>query len=272
MAHALRYLIRVLRAVRSRNRKILAFGRGQNLTISATTAFVAAIVALATLASAQTPRPSEQTVRFTVFSSHPVAGLAYAPRAGVAPQKIVFYPTARSPRYEFRGAMPVRFTDATTGTVVAEAVIPPEIRDALLLLAPIETMPSVALAKEGVPPTGLRYRVSVLDDGAARHGTGGLAIINFSGLALTGTVGKTEVTLKDGLNPTLTVGRSAKIMLRTMVKGRSLQSYAETLQLSGKERALLILFPPFYKGSLEVQSRLLVDEPPVPPAVPGAAR
>ena len=32
--------------------------------------------------------------------------------------------------------------------------------------------------------------------------------------------------------------------------------------LERNERALLILFPPFYKGSLEVQSRLLVDQPP----------
>ncbi|MSU22931.1 MAG: hypothetical protein EXS32_03810 [Opitutus sp.] len=211
---------------------------------------------------AQTPRLSEQSVRFTVFSSRPVTGLTYVPRTGIAPTKLVLYPTARSPRYDYRGAMPLRLTDTTTGAVVAEAVIPPEIHDALLLLAPIEP----------VPATGLRYRVSVLDDGAARHGTGGLTIINFSGLVLAGSVGKTDVTLKDGLNPTLAVGRSAKVMLRTMVKGRSFQSYAATLQLSGKERALLILFPPFYKGSLEVQSRLLVDEPPVPPAMPAAGR
>jgi hypothetical protein len=31
--------------------------------------------------------------------------------------------------------------------------------------------------------------------------------------------------------------------------------------LGPRQRALLILFPPFYAGSLEVQSRLLIDEP-----------
>ena len=31
--------------------------------------------------------------------------------------------------------------------------------------------------------------------------------------------------------------------------------------LGRNERALLILFPPFYTGSLEVQSRLLIDQP-----------
>ena len=59
---------------------------------------------------------------------------------------------------------------------------------------------------------------------------------------------------------TVTVGRTANIVLRTTFKQRSYQSYATTLQLSAKQRALLILFPPFYKGSLEVQSRMLVDE------------
>ena len=68
------------------------------------------------------------------------------------------------------------------------------------------------------------------------------------------------------LNPTMKVSRTAKIMLRTTLKGRSFQSYAEDLKLKKDERALLILFPPFYKGSLEVQSRLLIDEPPEPPA------
>ena len=64
-------------------------------------------------------------------------------------------------------------------------------------------------------------------------------------------------------------GSSAKIALRTSAGGRSYQAYAGALQLKRNERALLILFPPFYKGSHEVQSRLLVDDPTAPPA--GAA-
>jgi hypothetical protein len=71
-----------------------------------------------------------------------------------------------------------------------------------------------------------------------------------------------KVTVNAGLNPTMKVGRSAKIAFSTMSKGRSYQSYAGTVALERNERALLILFPPFYQGSLEVQSRLLVDQPP----------
>ncbi|MSU65555.1 MAG: hypothetical protein EXS38_05520 [Opitutus sp.] len=212
-----------------------------------------AALGLAAAAEAQTPPPA-QAVRFTVFSAKPVAGAAFVPRANAALQDVVFYPTARSQRYEYRGAMPLRFLDAKTKAVVAEATIPPEIRDALLLFAPVAA---------GGATGALKFQISVLDDSAVRHGSGGLAIINLSGLALAGTVNGAAVTLKAGLNPTLPVGRSAKIFLRMTLKIRSYQSYANTVALAAKERALLILFPPFYAGSLEVQSRVLVDVPPV---------
>ena len=170
--------------------------------------------------------------------------------------KIVFYPTARSPRYEYRGTSPLRFFDPESGAVVAEAVVPPEIRHALLLFSPI----AVESVQGG---SGLRYQIAVLDDSVARQRAGDLVIINFSGLALSGTVGTRAVTLRPGLNPPLAIGRSTKIALRTSWQDRSYQAYAHSIALAPTERALLILFPPFYKGSLEVQPRLLIDAPSV---------
>lgn len=212
------------------------------------------LLASALPAFAQAPAPV-RSVRFTVFSARPIADVSFVPSANGAAQKLVFYPTARSPRYEYRGMAPIRFTEAASGRVVAEASIPPDVRDALLLFVPIEPAPA----------TGLRYQISVLDDGAARHGPGGLAIINLSGLPLSGTVGPHAVILKAGLNPTLAVGNSAKIVLRTALKNRTYQSYADAVEMDRSQRALLILFPPYYRGSLEVQSRMLLDEPPVAP-------
>jgi len=203
---------------------------------------------------AQTPAP----VKFTVFSAKPIADLQFVPRQAAVAQKIVFYPTARSPRYEYRGAMPLRFFDATSGAVVAEATIPSEIREPLLLFLPLEVSGGGDAKKKG---GALRYQVAVLDDSVARLGRGALAIVNLSGLPLSGTVNKDEVTLRAGLNPALAVGRSAKVALRTTFNKRIYQSYAATVTLTPKQRALLILFPPFYKGSLEAQSRLLIDEP-----------
>ncbi len=207
--------------------------------------YLSVLLALAVGALAQEP-----LVRFTVFSARPVAGLTFAPRPGAAAQKVVFYPTARSPRYEFHGPMPVQFVDAM-GKVLAEATIPPGIADALLLFSAIE-----------VPAPALRYQVAVLDDGARGHNAGELAIVNLSGLELSGNVGPHAVILKPGLNPALPIGRSAKINLRATLKGRTYSSYTESVELGAKQRALLVLFPPYYRGSVEAQSRVLIDEPP----------
>jgi len=218
--------------------------------------YLIVLVAIASSLPAQGPGTGAPPLRFTAFAAKPISGLTFVPRPGAAPAMVAFYPTARSPRYEYRGAMPLRFTEG--GAAVAEAVVPPEIRDALLLFTPID-----AAANGTSRPAGaLKYRVAVLDDGAARNVAGGLAVINFSGLALAGKIGGQDVTLTDGLNPPIAVGRSAKVVLKTSFKGRSFQSYADDVKLKKNERALLIFFPPFYKGSLEVQSRLLIDEPP----------
>jgi hypothetical protein len=197
--------------------------------------------------------PVSAAVRFTVFAAQPVKGLTFVPRANAAPQELAFQPTARSARYEYRGTMPLRFVEAGTGTVVAEATIPAGMRDALLLFLPITS---------GGAKGSLRYQVAVLDDGAGRHAPGGLAILNLSGLALSGTVGAEKVTLQAGLNPTLPIGRTTAVSFSTVFKNRSYRSYVGTVTLGRNERALLILFPPFYAGGLEVQSRLLLDQPP----------
>jgi len=195
-----------------------------------------------------------QAVRFSVFSPQPLADLAYRPAAGAALEKVKFFPTARSPRYEYRGAMPLRFFEEGTQAIMAEASVPAGLREALLLFVPTEA---------GAGPSGKpRFQIAVLDDGAARHAAGGLVIVNLSGLALSGTVNTQAVELKSGLHPPMSVGRSAKIVLTTLFKQRTYTSYSATIGLGRNERALLILFPPFNKGSLEVQPRLLVDEPP----------
>ena len=227
--------------------------------------FLSALCALLGFAPFASAQPNLQAVRFTVFSAKPIEGLGFVPRAGVAPAPLAFSPTARSPRYDYRGPMPLRFVDAESGVVVAEATIPIGLNDALLLFSP--------LAATDAGGGKLRYQVSVLDDGAARHGSGGLAIINLSGLSLSGTVNKEAVTLQPGLNSTLKVGTFAKIALQTQVRGRTFQAYAGSAALKPAERALLILFPPFYKGSPEVQARLLLDSPPgATPAVKKEAK
>jgi hypothetical protein len=191
-------------------------------------------------------------IRFTVFSAEPVNGVGYVPKPEAPAVPLVFYPTARSPRYTYEGGNPLRFylpaNNGTTSAPAGEVTIPPGVRDGLLLFTPASG------------PGGPRYSVRLIDDGPGRHPPGAIAIVNLSGLPLRGTVGRTEMVLKDGLNTPVKIARSAPVMLRTMFRGRLYQSYAGTVELEAGERALLILLPPYRAGSLEVQSRLMMDE------------
>jgi hypothetical protein len=206
-------------------------------------------------------RAAEMAVSFTVFAPRTITDVAFEPRIGVPAQKLVFQPTARSVRYDYRGPAPLRFTDGS-GAVVAEAAIPPEIREPLLLFSPIEP----------APVAGVRYRIAILDDSVNRHGASGLVILNFSGLSLTGMIADQPVALLEGLNPVVSIGRGAAIELRTAFKGKSYRAYADRLRLGANERALLVLFPPFQKGGLEVQPRLLIDNPLAPKKSAAPAR
>ena len=171
-----------------------------------------------------------------------------------------FNPTARSGRHTYNGISPVKFIDNETGVVVAEAAVPPEMREPLILFTELP-----------VPTTrGLRYKVSVIDDSAAKLGAGHLAILNLSGLKLTGTLDRTELTVDDGLNAPVPFTRQAKLTLFTSARGTRVQSYSEVIAPPKSSRLLLILFPPTRKGALEVQSRALSDEPPKPPGPPGS--
>ncbi|MES2694667.1 MAG: hypothetical protein V4773_14425, partial [Verrucomicrobiota bacterium] len=121
-------------------------------------ALTACALGVAVRGRAAAPAGGGPAVRFTVFSAKPITDLAYAPRLGAPPQKMQFYPTARSPRYEYRGLMPLRFVDATTGATVAEASVPSDLREPLLLFSPLEEAAAAASASGGKP--ALRYQIA----------------------------------------------------------------------------------------------------------------
>ncbi|MEY2880823.1 MAG: hypothetical protein RLZZ15_3203 [Verrucomicrobiota bacterium] len=205
-----------------------------------------AFILFAPLVSAQ---PAPSPLRFTVFAAKPLENITFLPRAGAKPQPVVFYPTARSPRYEFRGPWPLRFVDSTSGAVVAELAAPADTRDALLLFTPLQPAPA----------TGPRFQITVVNATAAHHAAGQIAILNLGGATLTGTINGEPLTLPAGLSPPIAVGRSAKLVLRAGSAKRT--AYAGTVELGPKDRALLLLLPPYYKGSSELQARALIDQP-----------
>jgi len=204
-------------------------------------------------ARAQPAAPPARHFTFTVFSPELIEHLVYVPHPNAAPLPLVFYPTARSCSYRYAGPETVQLFDSGTGAAAAKVSVPSEIHTALFVLAAI-----------GSPASATpRYRVQVVDDGVTHHPPGTLLILNLSGLQLAGTINQRHVTLAGGMNAPIRVGASAAVNLRTPFKGRSYQAYAETIPLSDSGRALLLLLPPYRQGSLEVQSRVLLDAPVV---------
>lgn len=199
-------------------------------------------------------RPGQIAVRFAVFAQRPVEGLTYLPGMGPA-VPLKFNPATRSPRYNYLGAPIVKFTDATTGAVVAEAAIPEDMREPLLLF----------LDPPAPNPRNLRYQIAVLDDSTAKLGVGKLAILNLSGLKLTGTLDKTDLKVESGLNAPVPFAKAARLTFFTTARGTRVQSYSDMIRPAKTSRLLVILFPPARKGALEIQVRTLAEEPPPPP-------
>ena len=175
--------------------------------------------------------------------------LCFVPKPEATPVPLVFYPTARSPKFDFFAAGPLQVIDARTQEVVLQVQVPSSLKKALLIFLPAE-------AGWAGPA---RYRVQVVDDGEASHAAGTLRILNLSGVELSGTVNRTPVRLQAGLNEPLRVGGTARIVLRTPCNGRNYQSYADDLPIGPDTRGLLLLLPPYRRGSVEVQSRALFD-------------
>lgn len=206
------------------------------------------------LLRAQDRKPVQLDVRFTVFSGATLNGLGYVVHQPHGPDiitPVTFYPMSRSPIYDYRGESPLEFVNISTRQTVASVVLPREIRTPLL----------VFITKAGVNGA-TAYDVIVVDDSLAAHGPHGVAILNLSGLVLTGTINKQNVQLTAGWNQPIEVRGSTKVQFRTEFKGRSYQSFADVIHVKEGERALLVFLPPFYKGALDVQCRVLLDVVP----------
>ena len=140
------------------------------------------------------------------------------------------------------------------GSVIASVKLTAGLSNACLLF-----LPDAALRE--IP-------IRVLNDDTAEHLAGETRVINLSGYSLEGTINQRAVSFKDGCDDRANYGAKVRIALYVRFRERSFQSYAEEILLEPGTRALVLLLPPYqgssldsHVGSLEVQSRVLVDHP-----------
>lgn len=230
-------------------------GRSRSARRRGLFALLVALAAAGGAAGAGPPAAAE--VDFTVFSPEPIEGLAYRATADAVLTCLVFQPTARSRRYHYAG--PRHFTlyaspppDARQNVAETENAgvdLPAGAGEVLLLIRRAGSSSGRAGS----------WRVQAFDESLFPDAT--VSVLNFSGLELRGSIGDRAAVLPDGAQAAAPAGRVTEVDLRTPLNGRLYRSCTIAVTLSGGRRGLLLLFPPFHPGSIEVQTRLLSDAP-----------
>jgi hypothetical protein len=196
--------------------------------------------------------PVEATVRtitFRVFAAERIPPMEYEPTSLGDRKPVLFYPTAFSPRYVYKGEGPIRFFRRGVSAPVLELNPPPELNEIVIMW--LNTTPG-----SDAGPLG---NVRVLDDAVLHRPLGTASILNVSGLSLRGVWDGKPIAIDEGLSALTSRSSAGTLELRTYFKNRWYPSYRETIEVRQGERALLLLLPPIRRGSLEVQSRWLVD-------------
>ena len=197
------------------------------------------------------PAEPQGPLRFTVWAFSPPSRALAVDMGDAGRLPLQFHPTTRSPVYEYAGVARLRFLDAGTGEVVAEADIPAEWRRVLLIFAPAQSR-----------ETRLSYQILVVDDSAEALPKGSLRVLNRSGWTLRGAVNGQSREFPLGLSPAMPASGAVELQLRAALRGRWWTSHTSQFELGAEQRALLVILPPYYPGSPEVQVRRLVDSVP----------
>ena len=213
---------------------------------------------LGALESREVEMPVQQ-VEFSVFCRQRLEGLKFINAEGRT-EALRFYSSSRSPKYNYRGTSPIKIfrervvsgalqPTAIERIPVAEARIPPSARKLLL----------VFLAEPR--PAGLQYIVHSFDDSLANLPAGHIAIFNLSGFTLHGSIGNRPVLLKAGPSFSYPLqGDFIDLRFGTYFGDRFRQTYLSPVILNNNQRAILFFYPPYLKGSPEIQPRLLIQD------------
>lgn len=197
----------------------------------------------------------ERALKFTVFATQPIErdALSFAVREKAVMKftPLLFFPSTRSPEYVYSGPATMLFHDSGTKEIVAQAELPEGIREALVIFVPVQPAAS----------RGIRFNVFVLDDERSKSGGAGLDVVNFSGFELVGKIDRERVSLPKGFIGHYASGASAQVQFDVLFKGRAVRAYSDKIKSGAGRRALLLLLPPYYSGSLELQHRVLADDP-----------
>lgn len=204
-------------------------------------------------------------VDFSVYSLSRLEGIKFVngDRDGAIP--VSFYSSSRSEAYTYSGPSPIIFfteepaptadsAEAVRRIKVAEIDIPVPRGEFLFIFFPDDTQD-----KES-------YRIFPLDDSTRAHPYGSIRLFNATPYTLEGVLGSERIRLRPGPGEFYRMrGNSVSLGLGFQHDGKFHQSFNSPLHLDDDSRGLMMLFPPFVKGSAILQTRFLrqarADEP-----------
>lgn len=205
-------------------------------------------------------------IEFTVYGQYPVRGVEYNPISdaelanGAKPQppvEIRTHTLSRMGSYTFKGGNQLRFTDTSSGELVATASVT-EASDRWLLIFVRNPL------HLNDPGNQLKYLVYPFDDSSKNLPRNQLVFLNISGKELDGFLEDDRVKVSMGESGAIKVQKSMPISLWTRdFRGeRLLPALIKTYQFEANHRYLMIFFPPVLRGSADLDVRFLSEKVP----------
>lgn len=205
-------------------------------------------------------------IEFTVYGQYPVRGVEYNPISdaelanGAKPQppvEIRTHTLSRMGPYTFKGGNQLRFTDTSSGELVATASVT-EASDRWLLIFVRNPL------HLNDPGNQLKYLVYPFDDSSKKLPRNQLVFLNLSGKELDGLIKAKRVKVNKGKSEAIKVQESMPISLWTWdFRGeRLLPALIKTYQFEANHRYLMIFFPPVLRGSVDLDVRFLSEKVP----------
>jgi hypothetical protein len=181
----------------------------------------------------------------------PERPIYFMPSPDRTPVEIQFFSTARSQTHSYFGSpiMDLLVKDSRTASGflrIARADLRNTLSKSLIVIRKAEDADQQYEA------------VSVRDDATA-FPSNSIIIDNRSGMELAIKLGDEAKILRTGKNPPMRLGGSSRMEVIAEVRGRLLTAYSRSLRIPEEGRVMLFLLPPKFRGSIELETRVLVD-------------
>ena len=198
---------------------------------------------------------------FTVYSLKRPSDISFINGDRKSATPVTFYSSSRSEKYTYEGPNPIIFfkeTPAPTETdtypvqrkKVAEIALPGSGGEFLFIFFPTEGSEDES------------YRIYPLDDSTSAFPFGAIRLFNATQFTLEGILGRERIRLEPGPSKAYRVNSyKTTLGLGFRYNDKFHQSFNSPLELETDARGLMMIFPPFVKGSAIVQTRFIRESP-----------